>query len=133
MRLLSRFWATGLLALSFTIAAHAQTNAGFVRGTVTDERGAVVSGAHVTLTNALTGYQQTAVTDAQGNYRLVDVPFNPYTLAVEAQGFARTTQEIVVRSNLVQQADVRLTVAPVEQTVNVLSENALLDAEKTAP
>jgi len=122
-----------LLIFALTITAHAQTNAGFVRGTVTDEHGGVVQGATVKLTNAITEYQQTAVTDVQGNYQLVDVPFSPYTLTVEASGFARATQALVVRSNLVQRADVRLTIAPVQQTVNVVSERELLNAEQTAP
>ncbi len=122
-----------LLALTFTLNVRAQANAGFVRGTVTDEHGAVVQGATVRLTNAITEYVQTAITDAQGNYQLVDVPFSSYTLTVEANGFAHTTRAVVVRSNLLQRTDVQLSVAPLSQTVNVVSEHELLDAEKTAP
>lgn len=130
----SRLITLGLLLAMLAGAAHAQTNAGFVRGTVTDEQGAVVPGATVTLANAITQYRQTAVTDTQGTYQLVDVPFNRYILSVEAKGFAGAAQEIVVRSSLVRQADVRLGVAPVSQSVNVAGEaGGLLNADKTSP
>jgi hypothetical protein len=112
--------------------ARAQSNVGVVRGTVRDQAGAVVGGATVRLANPLTGYEQTTVTDGAGAYRLVDVPFNRYTLTAEAKGFDAASREVVVRSNLAQELDVQLGVASVKQTVDVFSGN-LLEPEKTAP
>ena len=127
-------FAVGLIAFVSLSAstARAQSNAGFIRGTVADERGAVVPGATVRLTNAITDYQQTSLTDAQGVYQLVDVPFNAYTLTVEARGFANVTRTLTVKSNLAQQLNVGLSVAAVSQTVNVFADN-LLEPEKTSP
>ena len=79
-----------LLCLSIT--AFAQTRIGTVQGVVKDPNGALVSGATVTMTQAVTGYQQTAQTDAQGTFRLVNVPFNTYTVRVEAPGFQNAEQ-----------------------------------------
>jgi hypothetical protein len=112
--------------------ARAQSNVGVVRGTVRDQAGAVVGGATVRLANPLTGYEQTTVTDGAGAYRLVDVPFNRYTLTAEAKGFDAASREVSVRSNLAQELDVQLGVASVKQTVEVFSGN-LLEPEKTAP
>ncbi|HKP12595.1 MAG TPA: TonB-dependent receptor, partial [Blastocatellia bacterium] len=114
-------------------AVAAQSNTGSLRGVVTDKAGAAVVGARVQLTNAITRYTQTVVSDSQGAYRLLDVPLNEYTLAVEAPGFETVTRDIHVRSNLTQQADVQLGVEGVHQEVNVRAARGLLDAEKTAP
>src|ERR1044071_3370393 len=106
-----------LLLLPQTILA--QSNTGSIRGVVTDKTGAVVPNARLQLANAITRYTQTAVSDNQGAYRLLDVPLNDYTLTVDAPGFETTTRDIRVRSNLAQQVDVQLGVASVRQEVNV--------------
>jgi len=111
----------------------AQSNAGIIRGVVTDKNNSVVAGARVQLTNAVTRYSQTTTTDSQGAYRLVDVPFNDYHLTVEGTGFEPATRDLSVRSLLAQQIDVQLGVAGVNQVVNVTAERGLLEPEKTAP
>src|SRR5262245_58955013 len=78
-------WLCGVLLLAAN--ANAQLNAGMIRGKVTDRVGAAVRGATVRLTNSITKYAQTAVTDNEGAYQLIDAPFNRYTLTVEASGF----------------------------------------------
>src|SRR5690242_18740960 len=120
------------LCLSVT-TAYAQSNAGIVRGVVTDKNNAAVAGAKVQLTNAVTRYSQTTTTDSQGAYRLIDVPFNDYQLTVEAAGFEATTRDVSVHSNLAQQIDVQPGVAPLRQQVNVTAEHGLIEPEKTAP
>ncbi|HEY0378143.1 MAG TPA: TonB-dependent receptor [Pyrinomonadaceae bacterium] len=126
-------YAILIVLLTLSPSSQAQTNAGFIRGTVTDPNGATVSDAVVRLTNPLTNYTQTAETRSDGSYQLVDVPFNRYTLTVEAKGFEVSTQDVTVQSDLVQHVDVRLGVAPVRQAVTVGAANDLLDVNKTAP
>ncbi len=127
------------LYIAFTIllglasAGYAQSNSAIIRGIVTDKAGAVVSGAKVRLTNSITNYAQETVTDNQGSYRLIDVPFNDYKLAIENGGFEPSTREVKVRSNLAQQLDAQLGVAPVRQELNVSAASELIEAEKTAP
>ncbi|HYV07517.1 MAG TPA: carboxypeptidase-like regulatory domain-containing protein, partial [Blastocatellia bacterium] len=115
--------STGVLVLTFlawaSISCYGQSNTAVIRGTVTDKTNAVVSGAKLRLTNSLTNYSQETTTDAQGGYRLVDVPFNTYKLTVESYAFEPAVREVIVRSNLSQQIDVQLGVAPVRQEVNV--------------
>ncbi len=119
--------------LALAANGYAQSNTAIIRGTVTDNTGAVVSGAKVRLTNSITSYTQETATDSQGGYRLIDVPFNDYKLTLETAGFEPSTREVIVRTNLAQQIDVQLGVAPVSQTVNVSASNELLEPEKTAP
>ncbi|MEA2175915.1 MAG: hypothetical protein QOD00_3507 [Blastocatellia bacterium] len=120
--------------LSLNAAGQAQSNAGMIRGTVTDQAGAVVSGARVRLSNPLNGYAQEATTNRDGVYQLIDVPLNNYTLAVEATGFERVVSEISIASNLLRQENIQLGVAPVKQSVNIESEaRQLLDTDRTTP
>ena len=121
------------LLLAVTSIGYGQSNTAMIRGTVTDKTNAVVSGARVRLTNSITNYSQVTETDGQGAYRLIDVPFNVYTLTVESGAFEAETRELSVRSNLAQQVDVQLGVAPVRQEVNVSASSELIEPEKTAP
>src|SRR5215468_1492293 len=122
-----------MLVLILCFTSYAQSSSAIIRGTVTDKTGAVVTGAKIRLANAITNYSQETVTDGQGAFRLVDVPFNDYTLTTENPGFDQTSREVIVRSNLTQQFDIQLGVAPVRQEVNVSGREELVEAEKTAP
>jgi len=117
----------------FVSVGFAQSNTAIIRGVISDKTGAVVAGAKVRLSNSITNYAQETVTDSQGAYRLIDVPFNDYRLNVEASGFEAETREVIVRSNLMQRVDVQLGVAPVRQEVNVSAVSELIEPEKTAP
>jgi Carboxypeptidase regulatory-like domain len=59
-----------------------------LKGTVYDARGAVVSGASVTLQNSATGFSRSTKTDAQGAYEFLQVPPATYVLTATAEGFA---------------------------------------------
>ena len=56
----------GLLALSLVPQLRAQ-GVGSVRGNVTDEHGAVVAEAEVSITNLATSFSRTVASDANGN------------------------------------------------------------------
>ena len=121
----------GLLLLPQAITA--QSNTGSIRGIVTDRSGAVIPNARLQLSNAITQYQQTTISDHQGAYRLLDVPLNDYTLTVEAPGFEPITRDLSVRSVLAQQVEVQLGIQSIRQEVDVQAARGLLEAEKTAP
>src|ERR1035438_9818831 len=81
------------------LAAGAQSgNAGAVRGVVSDPSGALIPGATVHLTNASSGLDRTATSDATGQFAFTNVPFNPYRISVSAQGFAPLSQSTEIRS-----------------------------------
>src|SRR5436309_11870731 len=89
-----------IFIFSIGIFAQALGTAGSISGTVTDPNGAVVAGASVTLSNALTGYTRTVTSDSSGNYHFNDIPPNNYTLRVSASGFSPLAQAVVVRSTV---------------------------------
>ncbi|HEY0547026.1 MAG TPA: TonB-dependent receptor [Pyrinomonadaceae bacterium] len=129
-----RLWLLLIMLCCLPLTTRAQVNSGMVRGIVRDQAGAVVPGATVSLTNEITGYRQRTRTEADGSYRLVEVPFNRYVLSVSANGFELSSREVVVASTLTQQVDAQLAVAPVKGQVSVSSSTGnLLETDKSAP
>src|SRR5437773_1167222 len=108
-----------IFIFSLGIFAQALGTAGTLSGTVTDPNGAVVSGATLTLSNALTGYSRTVTSDASGNYRFNDVPPNNYTLKVTAAGFRTSALGPVVRSTVPLNLPVSLVLAGATATVDI--------------
>src|SRR5262249_27179937 len=91
------------------VALFAQSVAsGTIEGTVVDSTGAIVVGATVEIRNPITGFEQTAATDAMGTFRFTNVPFNPYHLQVSQQGFTPTAQDVNVRSAVTVPVNVTL-------------------------
>lgn len=80
------------LALNL-VPSSAQTVNGQIAGTVTDPSGAVVVGAKVTLTYALTGQVRQVVTETSGAFLFPDLVPGTYDFAVEAQGFQTYSQK----------------------------------------
>ena len=64
-------------------------NHGDLNRKVADEQGALIPGATVSATNPATGFNRTAVSDAEGIYRLNALPVGQYDLAVELVGLQR--------------------------------------------
>jgi len=121
------------MALVLCVCVFAQNRVGTIQGTVKDPNGALVSGAGVTVTQPVTGYHQTAQTDAQGNFKLVNVPFNTYTVRVEAAGFQATEQHLDLESALPSNLDIALAVGAASETVTVSAEGdtALVETDRT--
>src|SRR5579875_2392951 len=79
-----------------TVLAHAQSTAN-VQGAVTDQSGAVVPNATVTITNTATGDKRTLTTDSAGNYQAPSLVPGTYTVDVSASGMApREVQNVVL-------------------------------------
>src|SRR5208337_2364216 len=77
----------GLLATVLSQPLNAQVLYGSVSGTVSDQSGAVVAGAKVSITNDATDLRRLATTDSTGTYRILDLPQGTYTIIVTASGF----------------------------------------------
>ena len=117
----------GLLLLVPAFAS-TQTFQGGVRGAVSDADGGVLPGTTVTLVNTDTGFTRTSVTNERGEYVFARVTPGPYTLSVELAGFAPYTREgleIGVQAELVQ--DVTLQVGGIAESVTVTGETPLIE------
>jgi hypothetical protein len=99
-------------------------NAGTIRATVTDPSGATIPGATATLSNPVSGYSQTATADSSGQFRLTNIPPNPYHLEVTAPRFAPFTQDVTIRNSLPIEVQAKLTLAGSATTVTVEAAGA---------
>lgn len=103
-------------------------------GTVADERGAVVQGATVTATLASTKSTRTCATDAEGRYRLVELPPGAYTLRASAKGFAgevRADVQTVAGQSVRLDFKLRPAGVSAEQTVVSEAEVPVVDTTRT--
>jgi hypothetical protein len=120
---------TLLAALSAWAAFGQSINSGTVSGQVTDPSGALIAGAKVRLTNAVTGFEQMAVTDTSGNFRFNSVPVNNYRLEVSAAGFNAVQQNVDVRNSVPVMANVALNIATESSTVTVQATAAAVETD----
>jgi len=120
-----------ILGLAALCAQAQSGNAGAIRGTVSDPTGAVIPNATVHLTNDVSGLDQTTTTDSTGQFVFPNVPFNPYKVAVTANGFARLTQSAEIRSSVGITVKLVMQVSGGSQTVTVESGGDLIEDDPT--
>jgi hypothetical protein len=126
-RFLSAFLlaATAFMALClWPQAASAAVSAGTVRGTVTGPDGKPMGGVPLLLRNDITGFKAQATSDAEGKFSFYNVPFNPYELHVEVQGFQTQHLSVDVRSSVPLQLSVSMALEAVQASVNVEGEKS---------
>ena len=81
----------GAVLLLAATSAWAQATAQ-INGTVADSSGAVLPGVTVVAIQTDTGFRREAVTDAEGNYALLNLAIGPYRLEASLQGFRSFAQ-----------------------------------------
>jgi hypothetical protein len=119
------------LFLSFAVpAAFCQALSGTIVGTITDESGAAIAGASVTLRNTDTGFNRVVSTNPSGQYVAATIPTGSYTIAVEKTGFGKLLRE-GLQLSAADTATVNLTLhlGDVKQTVEVTGAAPLLEAQ----
>ncbi len=122
-----------LFCFASSARMRAQGTSGVLSGTVTDATGAVISGASVTVLGPVSGFNQTTQTDASGQYRIGNLPFNRYHISVSGPGFQAGSQDTAVRSAAGNTVDFRLSVATTNESVTVEAEaEDLVSADPTA-
>jgi carboxypeptidase family protein len=122
---------TTLSALFVVHPLHAQVLYGSVTGTITDQSGAVVPNAQVTITNEGTGLKRQTTTDSSGSYRVLDLPQGSYTIEVAATGFKPLkVTNVSVAIGQVNGKDLQLQVGTTTQEVTVLESAITLQTQK---
>ena len=121
------FLAVFLVGGGTALAQNAQ-----ITGTLKDQSGAVLPGATVTAKNQETGFNRSAVTEANGDYRLSALPPGRYTLSAELAGFS-TEQRPDIVLIIDQTATINFTLKPaaVTETLTVTGESPIVDTTKS--
>jgi hypothetical protein len=138
VRLWKSRWACTLAALFFVLglagAAFAQTDVttSRVSGTVEDSSKAPLPGVTVEATNKDTGLVQVTVTDANGFFRILNLPTGNYRLTATLDGFATSTAENV-RLLIGSTPTVNFTLqsARVSETISVTAEAPTVEVTNT--
>lgn len=127
-------WLTMLLVMCLTPRASGQVGASLAQlnGTVTDQSGASVAKASITLRETETNRTYAAVSNANGFYLVPNLPPGQYELGAEAAGFAKSTRTgIVLTVGQVATLDVDLKVASVGEKVVVTGEAQPVEPART--
>ncbi|HJQ41080.1 MAG TPA: TonB-dependent receptor [Thermoanaerobaculia bacterium] len=124
----TRFVFLILLLLSVT-AAYAQLQSGNIFGKVVANDGSALPGVTITLTGV--GAPQTFITDAQGDFRFLNLSPGQYALKAELAGYGTATRS-GVSVNIGRNSEVSMNLNPsVSQTITVTAEAPLLDTRRT--
>src|SRR5258708_6570791 len=118
-------WKLAVGYVACACAALSQTSRGTVTGTILDATGAVIAGAHVTLTGVDTGVRLSTDSNQAGVYRFDAVDLGVYELKVARQGFRTYLGSgIGVEANRVPTIDPRLEVGAAETSIQVSAESS---------
>ncbi len=110
-----------------------QAESGTVVGTVTDQAGAVVPGATITLTHEATQFSRSVTTNSNGQYFANAFPTGSVTAIVEQPGFERLVRRGVQLTTAdTVTLDLRLTVGSVHETVEVTGQAPVLQSQTAA-
>ena len=124
------FMRAAVMAVCLSSLAFAQSQTGSLSGTVTDATGAPVQGAQVQARIEATGLALQTVTSEAGLYVFPAVPPGTWSVSVEKPGFKKILQpavEIFIAQR--QTIDFRLEIGDVKQSIEVTSQQTLLDLE----
>lgn len=119
--------AAASLLLTFAIPLFGQaTNSGDIRGTVTDQSGALIPGVQVTVLNTDKDITRTYITDSAGLYDTGPIVPDHYKLTFSKPGFAPFVQGPIPLKVGIQGLNVRMSVGS-ETQVEVTTAAPLLD------
>jgi hypothetical protein len=120
-----------IFCIFFGVAAFAQNATTSVRGIVTDQTGAVLLGATVTLTNATTQVSQKLAVGTNGEYSFVQLQPDNYVVAASADGFGELEKQVQLLVSQPATVNFKLTVGTATQSVEVSTAATLNFSDAT--
>ena len=129
------WWRALLLAVFVSVAVNvcAQALYGSLLGNVTDETGAALPGATVSVTQRETNLVRDVVTNETGGFNVPNLLPGTYQIDVKLQGFSTyTARDISVRQGLDVRVDAKLKVGALEESIIVSGQAAVLQTESAA-
>ncbi len=134
MRTVQRVGVVLVCLLLVAAGGWAQSTTGSIRGTVTDDTGAVLPGASVTISSdALIGGSRTTVTNNVGVYRFPSLSPGTYAVEVAMDGFeTKRIENVQVGVNATATVNVALKLATVAETVTVVGESPIVDVTRSS-
>ena len=116
-----------------TYSASAQVDRGAIVGAVTDQAGARIAGAEVTVTNVETNQPTKVISNDEGAFSANLLRIGTYSVSAEKKGFQKIIQQNVeVGVNQSVKVDLVLKIGSANETVEVTSAPALLQTEQSS-
>jgi len=106
---------------------------GSIRGIIHDPQHRPVQGAMVMLKSKSSDWAKNTVTDSNGEFVFTSVPLGEYTVSVASQGFAQTTQTVVVESGTQPVLHYQLALASAKESVSVSATPAVVPTDTATP
>ncbi len=128
---MSHAWVLCLLACAMCAPAQESIQSGSVGGRVTDPSGATVAEAKVTVRQTETNIASSALTDREGHFRFPNLRPGPYEIRVQRPGFADGVRQIRLGGGSAFDLPVSLKLAADAETIEVKSEETLLEGARS--
>ena len=127
-----RFFLVCALCAPFSVPAFSQT-LGEITGRITDQSGAAVPGAVISLASVATNAVRTTVTTDAGDYTFPAVPPGFYNVKVEHEGFkVAASNGVEVQVQQTVRLDKTLVIGQATESVEVSASADLLQAENSS-
>ena len=112
-------WVAFVALFLLPVFSFAQYTTGSLQGSVLDDSGAVVKGAHIALRNLGTNQVREFVTGEDGLYLFAALPPGAYELTAESAGFAKIVTKLSASSNTRVTENLHLKVASTGESIVV--------------
>jgi hypothetical protein len=122
----------GVVTLAFVLVPTTARAQSAIAGLVKDTTGAVLPGVTVEVSSpALIEQTRSAITDAQGQYKILDLRPGTYSVTFSLPGFATVKREgIELPANFTAPVNGELRVGAVEETVTVSGASPVVDVQQ---
>ncbi|MBC7930118.1 MAG: carboxypeptidase regulatory-like domain-containing protein, partial [Rubrivivax sp.] len=122
--------ATIILVCASISTTRAQNITATLTGTVSDQSGAVVPNASISVVSVATGQKKSTTTDGEGRFIVAFLKPGEYNVTVEASGFSTSTRRsLILEVAQTATLDFKLEVGAVTNVVEVSADVPLLQAE----
>jgi hypothetical protein len=119
-----------LIASSIALYGQTTISTGSIQGTVTDQSGALVAGAKVTITNKSTGRVINVTTTYAGAYASGALTPADYLVRIEAKGFKTSEAPFTVQVGVTSSGNIKLQVGEATQVVEVQASDVQVNTEQ---
>ena len=106
----------------------AQQTESRISGRVLDTSKAAIPGATVTVTSKQTGAVRTVVSGGEGAYAVTNLGPGTYSVAFDLPGFASQSREVLLGVGQIENIDMTLGLANLQEAVTVSAESSVIDA-----
>ncbi|NOT60618.1 MAG: hypothetical protein HOP19_10395, partial [Acidobacteria bacterium] len=120
----SLFLSSLVFSLLCVSSALAQTTNGNLRGTITDQTGAVMPNASITVKHTETGAVRRAASNGEGLFAVDNLAPGVYELTAEATGFQKQLRRFTLLTGASVEENISMTVGASSETVVITSDAA---------